>query len=84
MRHRFDRHNPVGLRFFSLVEALDLGAKPNREVGRLDVGPSQILVAVLGIALAFFLAVTDFLTPDTPTVGSVVSYCRETREKGRC
>ena len=57
MGHRFDRHNAVGLGFLSLVEALDLGIEPNREVGRLDIGPSQILVAVFRIAAAFFLAV---------------------------
>ena len=80
MSHRFDRHNPVGLRFLSLVEALDLRIVSNREVGRLDVGPGQILVAVLGIAFTFFLAVADLLTAHTPTVGSVVSYGRENVE----
>lgn len=75
MRHRFDRHNTVGLGFLSLVKALDPGAESNREVGRLDIGPSQILVAVFSVAAAFFLAVANLLAPHTPTVGGVVSYC---------
>jgi hypothetical protein len=74
VRHRFDRRDAVGLGFFPLVKALDVGTEPNREVGRLDIGPGQILVAVLSVAAAFFLAVTDLLTPHTPTVGGVVSY----------
>src|ERR1700756_712280 len=75
--HRFDRRYAVGLGFLPLVEALDLRVVPNREVGRLHIGPRQILVAVLGIALAFFLAVSDLLTPDTPTDGGLISYCRQ-------
>jgi hypothetical protein len=36
--------------------------------------PRQILIAVLGVALAFCLAVADLLTPDTPAVRSEVSH----------
>ena len=63
MRHRLERHNPFGLRLLSLIETLNLGTKPDRKVGRLDKRPAEIFVAVLGVALAFFLAVADLLTP---------------------
>jgi hypothetical protein len=36
--------------------------------------PGQILIPVLGIALAFAFAVADLLTADTPTVRSKVSH----------
>ena len=68
MRHRFDGHHPLGLGLLSLIETLDLGVEPDGEVGRFDKCPGQILVAVLGVALAFFLAVADLLTADTATV----------------
>lgn len=47
MRHRLERHNPVGLGFFPLIEAFDLGVEANRKVRRLHIRPGQILVAVL-------------------------------------
>ena len=69
MRHRLERHDNLGLGLFSLIEALDLGVVAHREVGRFDKRPGQILVAVLGIALALFLAVADLLTTDTAREG---------------
>src|SRR6266481_6805334 len=51
--HRFDRYHSMALGFLSLVVAFDPGTEPNREVGRFDKRPRQILVAVLGIAPAF-------------------------------
>jgi isocitrate/isopropylmalate dehydrogenase len=72
VRHRLDRHPSLGL--LSLIETLNLGVEPHRKVGRFDKCPGQILIAVLGITLALFLAVADLLTADTATVRSEVSH----------
>ena len=72
MRYRLDGHHTLGLSLLPLIETLNLGIEPDRKVGRLDKRPGQILVAVLGVTLAFFLAVADLLTPDTPTVRSII------------
>ena len=77
MRHGLERHNPLGLGLLSLVETLNLGTKPDRKVGRFHKRPAQILVAVLGVPLAFFLAVADLLTAHTPAVRSVVPHTRK-------
>ena len=74
MRHRFDGYHNLGLGFLSLIETLNLGVELDGEVGRFDKCPGQILIAVLGVALAFFLAVADLLTADTPAVRSEVSH----------
>ena len=68
MRHRFDGHYTLSLGLLSLIETLNLGAEPDREVGRFDKCPGQILIPVLGVALAFCLAVADLLTAYTATV----------------
>ena len=73
MRHRFDCHNPIALRFLFLIEAFDLRIKPDRKVGGLDKRPRQILVAVFGIADSFTFAVADLLAPHTTTVRSVIA-----------
>jgi hypothetical protein len=59
VRHRLDGHHPFALGFLSLIETLNLGIEPDRKVGRLHKRPGEILVAVLGVALAFFLAIAD-------------------------
>ena len=51
----------VGLRLLAFVEPFRLGAVAQREVGRFDEGPGEILVAVLGVALPLLLAVADAL-----------------------
>ena len=77
MRHRLDRHNPVGLGLLSLVEAADERVKTHRKVGRLDKRPGKILVPVFSVAAPFALAVGKFLAPHAATVRSKVSYCGE-------
>ena len=74
MGHGFDRHDNLGLGFLSLVEALDLSVVSNREVGRLDKRPGQILVAVFSIAAAFFLAVADLFAAHTAAVRGIVPH----------
>ena len=68
MRHRFERHDHLGLGLLSLIETLNLGVVPDGEVGGFDKRPGQILIAVLGIAFAFFLTVADLLTADTAAI----------------
>ncbi len=60
MRHRFDRHHTLSLGLLSLIETLNLGVESDRKVGRLHKRPGQILIVILGVTLAFFLAVADF------------------------
>jgi len=55
--YRFDRYHAMALGLLSLIEAFNPRIVSDREVGRFDKRPSQILVAVLGIAAAFLLAV---------------------------
>jgi hypothetical protein len=52
VRQRLDRHHGIRPGFLALVETLGLGTETQRKVGRFDKGPGQILVAILGIALA--------------------------------
>lgn len=57
VRHRLEsnhRHRSGG---FLLIPAFDLRVVADREVGGLDKGPGQILVATLGIAFAFLLTI---------------------------
>ena len=57
VRHRFERQHPVALGLLPVIEAFDPRMVSDGKVGRFDKRPSQILVAVLGIAPAFLLAV---------------------------
>ena len=45
----------------------------NRERGGFGTGPRPVLVAALGIAFAFLLAVTDFLALPAAAVGGLVA-----------
>ena len=50
VRYRFDRYHAMALGLLSLIEAFDPCIVSDREVGCFDKRPSQILIAVLGIA----------------------------------
>lgn len=73
VRQRLDRHHVVGLGLLSFVETLRLGAVTQREVGRLDEGPGQVFVAVLGAPFPFLLAVAGAHAVDTARVGGEVA-----------
>ena len=73
VRERLDRYHTVGLRLLALIEALGLGAVAQREVGRFDKGPGEILVAVLAVAFALLLAVAGVHTVNTARVGGEVA-----------
>lgn len=51
MRQRLGRRDAVSLALLAFVEALGFRAVAPCEVGRLHEGPSQVFVAVLGVAL---------------------------------
>ena len=53
MGHGLERHHAMALGFLSLVRTLDPGTIADREVGRFDIRPGQIFVAVRSIALTF-------------------------------
>ena len=83
VRERLDGDDAVGPGFLALVEAFGLRAETQCEVGRLDIRPRQILVAVFGIAFAFLLAVADVFAVDAATVGSVVADFGKTLDRSR-
>ncbi len=78
MRHGLDRDDAIGAGCLALVVAPDFGAVAHREVGRLDVGPGQILVAVLGVTTTLELAVGEVLAAHAAAVGGVVVHLGET------
>jgi len=80
VRHRLDGHHTVSLGLLSLVETLDPGVVPDGKVGRLHKCPGQILIPVLGIALALFLAVADLATVHTAAVRSEVPHTGESAD----
>jgi hypothetical protein len=47
----------------SLIKTLDPGAKPDGKVGRFDKDQGYVLIAVFGIAAAFFLPLLNFWIP---------------------
>jgi hypothetical protein len=53
--HRFNSDNPVAFGGFALIETFGLFVKTNREVGRFNKGPGQVLITVFGVALAFLV-----------------------------
>ncbi len=73
MRHRLDGHDPMRLRFLALIKALDARIVPHREIGRFDKRPGYILVAILGIALAFAFAIAEFGAVHAATIGGPVA-----------
>ena len=79
VRERFGRHDRVGVRLLAFIETLGFGAKAARKVRRLDERPGQILVAVLDVALALFLAVGEALAVHTARVGGEVANLRSAR-----
>ena len=74
MGHRLDGHDRLGAGALALVVALDLRVVAHREVGRLDVGPGKILVAVLAVAFTLLLAVADPFAAHAATIGGVVAH----------
>src|SRR5215467_11365824 len=73
VRHRFDRHNLVALRFLFLIEAFDSRIKADRKIGGLHKRPVQILVAIFGVAGSFSFAVADLLAPHTSAVRRIIA-----------
>jgi len=59
VRQRLDRHHVVRPGLLTFVEPFCFGTEAQCEVGRLDEGPGQVFVAVLGVAFTFLLAVAD-------------------------
>ena len=73
MGERLGGDDIVGPGLLSFIEALRRRVVAPREVGRLDKGPSQILVAVLGIALPLLPAVAGVPALDAACIGGVVA-----------
>jgi len=72
--HRLDGDHSMSLGLLSLIEPANERFKANGKVGRFHKRPTQILIPVLGIALAFAFAVADLLTAHTPALRREVSY----------
>ena len=80
---RLDRHHIVRLRLLPFVESFCLGAVAQREVSRLNEGPGQVFITVLGVAFSFFLAVTGAYAVNAPGVGRKVARRRKTANRPR-
>ena len=74
VRQRLGCLRPVGLGELLGIETFRLRTEARREVRRLDKRPRQVLVAVLGIAFAFLLAVTQAHTVATVRIGGEISH----------
>ncbi len=74
MRHCLDGHDPLRLRFLSLIKALNVRIIPHREIGRFDKRPGQILVAILGIALGFACAIAELGAIHATTIGGPLAH----------
>jgi hypothetical protein len=73
MSERFGGDDVVGSGSLSFIEALLRRVVAPREVGRLDKGPCEILVADLGIAFPLLPAVAGVPTLDAARIGRVVA-----------
>src|SRR5215831_8183551 len=74
MGHRLTRDHHMALGLFPLVKSLHRRAEADGTLGRFHIGPLEIGVPILAVALAFPLAMTDFRTLDTATVRSVLAH----------
>src|SRR5205823_14332073 len=74
VRQSLGRQDAIGLAFLAFIETLGLRAVPPREVRRLDEGPGEILVAVLGIAFTFLLLVALAYAIHAPAVRTEVAH----------
>ena len=83
VRQRLGGDDTVALRLLSIMEPLGLRAEALREVRRLDEGPGQVLVTVLGIAFAFLLAVGHALAVNTAAVRGEVTRLRKASKRGQ-
>ena len=68
-----DGDHILGFGAFALMKGFRTRRIAHREVGRLDIGPRQIAVAVFAVALSFFLGIGKLLAFDTTAVGSKVA-----------
>jgi len=71
--HSLSGNHRMGIVKLALVVGLDAIVEAGREVGRLDKGPGEVLVAVLGVAFAPGLVVADPGAGDATAVRSVVA-----------
>ena len=73
MRQRLNGDHVLGFRFLPLVKSLCLRVEAKGEIRRLNKEPSQILVAVPSVSLAFFPAVARVRTVHAAGVGCEVA-----------
>ncbi len=80
MGHRLDGDHSMSLGLLSVIEPANQRFKANGKVGRFHKRPTEILIAVLSIALAFALAVANLLAAHTPTVRGKVADTAHTQQ----
>jgi hypothetical protein len=83
MRHGLQGYEPVASHLLALIEAFNSWVKANRKMRSLDKRPTEILIAVFGIPLAFDFAITEPLTLHTATIGGKVSHARKAHYRPR-
>jgi hypothetical protein len=83
MRHGFQGYELMAFRLFALIEAFDPGVKANRKVRGFNKSPTEILVAVFGVPLAFDFPMTEPLTLHAATIRGNVPHARKARHRPR-
>jgi hypothetical protein len=80
-RQSLGGYRVIGLGPFLVEEALGLGAVAPGEVCRLDEGPGEVRVPVLGVAFSLLLAIGHAYAIDAARIGSKVPHLAETLDR---
>lgn len=80
VRESFGGHNRISLPFLAFVETLGLRAVAQRKACRFHECPGEVLVAILGVARAFFLIIALPQALNAPTVGTEIAHLGEPRD----
>jgi hypothetical protein len=83
VRDRLQGDHLMAFTLPTLIEPFDLRVKADGKVGRLHKCPSQIRIAVFGVASPFDLAVAQALALDAATVGGKISDVRKASNRPR-
>src|SRR6266850_8535114 len=80
VRESLGGHDRISLPFLALVETLGLRAVAQRKACRFYEGPSEVLVAILGVAFAFFLTIALPQAVNATAVGTEIAHLCKTRD----
>ena len=83
MGYCLTRDHQMALGLFPLVQPLHPRTETDGKLRCFHIGPLEIRVAIVDVALTFPLAVTDFRAPHTTAVRGVVAHRREAANLAR-